>query len=404
MIDFKNKLVRGSLVLLFLVGIFNVLNFLYHLLMARIMLVEDFGMLKRVFAFLYIGAIFMESIQTIVVKYSSNYKQDNGKLKNLFLKAHKEVLVPSLIVASAFLILSLVISPVFNISYSLLFATSIFIIFSMFAPITRGILQGQQKFIALGLSMLGEAILKIGISFFLVYIGLGVLGAVWGVVISLILSIFLSLMYVRKILRSKAEFAALDGIRSYSKPVFFITSVLILFINVDILIAGNVFSDFDAGVYAIASTIALIIFIAIQPINKVLFPITALESFDKKRSKNNFKTAITLVLIICLIALTTLFLFTEQIIYLLSGKVIPEAVKPIILLSLGTAFLSLSSTILYYKLSQGITKGYLVAVFCLLIEIIILYLFSNSLVWYSLGFLVSNAIFFILSMFLILRK
>ncbi len=389
--------------LLFLVGIFNILNFLYHLIMARIMPIEDFGMLKRVFAFLYIGAIFMESVQTVVVKYASNYKQNNGKLKSIFLRVNKEIIPTAIVVAVIFLILSIFLSPLFNIAYSLLFATSIFIIFSIFVPIARGILQGQQRFLALGLSMLGEAFLKIGVSFFLVYIGLGVLGAVWGVVISLVLSLGISLIFINKVLSSKTENAPLEGIRSYSKPVFLITSALILFINIDILIAGNIFSDFDAGVYAIASTIALIIFIAVQPINKVLFPITAVDSANNKPSRNNFVRAMILVSIICFGALIIIIFFTEQIIYLISGKMLPEAKIPAVLLSAGTTLLSLSSTILYYKLSLGRTRYYLWSMLFLLIEIVLLTLMSTSLINYSLGFLISNAIFFIGSLIL-LRK
>lgn len=403
MINLKNKLVRGSLLLLFLVGIFNLLNFLYHLVMARIMPVEDFGMLKRVFAFLYIGAIFMESIQTVVVKYSSRYKQNNGKLKSIFLRANRKIIPVALTVAIAFLIFSIFLSPLFNIAYSLLFATSIFIAFSIFVPIARGILQGQQRFLALGFSMLAEAILKIGVSLFLVYIGLGVLGAVWGVVISLALSLGISLIFINKVLSSKIEDAPLEGIRSYSKPVFIITSALILFINIDILIAGNIFTDFEAGVYAIASTIALIIFIAVQPINKVLFPITAVDSANNRPSRNNFIRAITLVSVICFGALTMIFFFADPIISLISGKALPEARLPAILLSAGTTLLSLSSTILYYKLSLGRTRYYLWAILFLLIEVVLLTLMSTTLVSYAIAFLISNIVFFIGSLVL-LRK
>jgi len=371
--------------------------------MARIMPIEDFGMLKRVFAFLYIGAIFMESVQTVVVKYSSNYKDNNGRLKSIFLRTNKKIIPLAAIVGLTFLTLSLFLSPLFNIAYSLLFSTSIFIAFSIFVPVARGILQGQQRFLALGLSMLAEAILKIGISFFLVYIGLGVLGAVWGVVISLILSLGISLIFINKVLSSKVEDTPLEGIRSYSRPVFLITSALILFINLDILIAGNLFNQFDAGIYAIASTISLIIFIAVQPINKVLFPITALESANNRPSKNSIIKAMTLVSIICFVSLALIFLFTDQIIYLISGRMLPDAKIPVMLLSVGTTLLSISSTLFYYKLSLGRTRGYLWSALFLIVEIALLILMSSTLINYALGFLIANLIFFIGSLIL-LRK
>ncbi len=403
MINFKNKLIKGSLILLFLVGIFNVLNFLYHLLMARIMSIEDFGLLKRVFAFMYIGAIFMESIQTVVVKYSSKSNQEYGKLKNIFMRTTKGIVKPAIIITGLFLGVSLFISPLLNIPYSLLFITSLFIAGSMFVPITRGILQGQQRFSALGISMLCEAILKIGVSFLLVYFGWGVFGAIGGVVISLILTFWISLIFIKKVLQSKSEFAELGGIKTYSRPVFLITLVLILFLNIDVLLAGYFFDDFEAGIYAIASTIALIIFIGIQPINKVLFPITANESAEKKLSKQNFVRAITIVTLICVVALAVISFFTEDIIYIFSNNTWPQATLPVIILSFGTAFLSLSSTILYYKLSKGNTQGYKYVLLFLVLEIILLTIFSSSVISYSYAFLLSNIIFFIGSVVL-LRK
>jgi len=381
---------------LILVGIFNALNFLYHILMARTLPLEDFGLLKRIFAFLYIGAIFMESIQTVIVRYVSKNVHEDGKLKTIFIKSNKKMAKVSIAVGGLFLAASLLISPLFDIPYMLLIATSFFIAGSMFAPIARGILQGQQRFLALGSSMLVEAALKIGISFLLVY-----WGSVGGVVISLVLSMGLSLIYLRKVLSSNSEDVELTGIRSYSRPVFLVTLVLILFINVDILLAGNLLGKLDAGVYAIASTIALIIFIGIQPVNKVLFPITAIESYKNIPSMPNFIRAMTIVLSICAVALTVILFFTEEIVYIISGELILEAVVPARLLSLGTAFLSLSSTILYYKLSIGRTKGYGWVLAFLLMEIILLAIFSSNIVDYSYAFLVANILFFIGSVVLL---
>lgn len=345
----------------------------------------------------------MESIQTVVVKYASSPEQDEGRLKNIFIRTTKGLLKPSIIVAMLFLLASLIISPVLKIPYAILFATTIFIIGSMFAPITRGILQGQQRFWALGFSMLGEATFKIGASFLLVSFGFGVLGAVWGVVISIFLSLVLSLIYLRKIFKSKSSFAELGGIRSYSKPVFLVTLVLILFINVDVLLSGYFFDQTNAGIYAIASTIGLIIFIGVQPVNKVLFPIAVNDSAINNKSKTNFIMAIILISIICLIALSIIFLFTEKILYLLSNKVLPQAVTPTLIISMGTVFLSLSSSLLYYKLSQGKTSNYLWVSVFLLMEIILLCVFSQNLISYSYAFLGSNIILFFGS-FAILRK
>ncbi|MSS74079.1 hypothetical protein EXS72_00360 [Candidatus Pacearchaeota archaeon] len=403
MINLQNKLVKYSIIFLFLVGLFNILNFLYHIIMARMLSIEDFGLLKRVFAFLYIGAIFMEAIQIVVVKYASTPREDKGKLKNIFLRVTKGLIKPTLVVMIIFLFLSIFISPILKIPYALLLTTSLFIICSMFIPISRGILQGQQRFWALGFSMISEAGFKIIFAFLLVYFGFGVFGAIWGVIISIILSLLLSLIYLKNILKSKSSFIELKDIRAYSKPVFMVTLVLILFLNIDILLAGYFFDQMTAGIYAIASTISLIIFIGIQPINKVLFPLTVHASTRESPPTHNFKRAIILILLLCTLALITISLFTEEIIYLISKKVVTEAVLPTIILAIGTTFLSLSSAILYYKLSQGKKSHYQYILIFLIIEIILLCTFSQTLVTYAFAFLVSNILLFIGSL-MVLRK
>ncbi len=401
MINFKNPIVRGSLVLLILTGFFNVLNFLYHLLMAHTLSIEDFGLLKRVFFFFYLGAVLMESIQTVVTKYSSRESKNNSKLKSLRVRAFKKIGKLSIFVFILFIFLSWPIGYFFNIPISLLFMTAAFLAGSMLVPITRGILQGQQRFYALGFSVISEGIFKVFISLFFVLLGWRVYGAIGGVLLSVILTLGVSLFYLKDIVKSPQKDIDLKGIRGYGWPVLSITATLILFFNLDVLISGSVFDETLSGMYAIASTVAITIFIGLQPINRVLFPITASETEKKIDTKRNFKKALSLILALSALALFIIYSFPDLLIKIISGKVIPEIHLPMFLLALGTAILSVSSLILYYKLSQGKTSGYLTIPLFLLIEVILLITLGHSLLSYSLAFLASNIIFLIGSLVLL---
>ncbi|MEK6889669.1 MAG: oligosaccharide flippase family protein [Nanoarchaeota archaeon] len=395
MINLKNPVIRGSLVLLVMTGFFNFLNFLYHVLMARTLSIEDFGLLKRVFVFLYLGAVFMESIQTIITKYSAEQASDKSKLKDILKRSFRKIGKISLIIFIAFAILAIPITYLFDIPYPLLLMTGAFLSISMIVPITRGIIQGQQRFYDLGFAVISEGIFKVSLALLFVWLGWRVYGAVTGVLLSVILTLGVSLFYLKDIIKSKESPAKLSGIRDYSWPVFFVTATLILFFNLDVLFSGYFFNDTLSGIYAIASTIALVIFVGTQPINRVLFPITANNTAQKKPSRKNFIRAASLVLFCAFCALFVIWFFPDFLVKLFSGKVIAEASSIVMIMGLSTTILSLTSLILYYKLSQGKTQGYKFIPLFLVIELILLSLLHTNLLSFSLAFLASNIIFLI---------
>jgi O-antigen/teichoic acid export membrane protein len=400
MIPLKNPLVRGSLILLSLVGIFNVLNFLYHIVMARMLSLEDFGLLKRVFVFLYLGAILMETFQLVVVKYASIHNKPEN-LKTLLVKSKKDMKKYSLWIFSLFIILSIPLSNIFHIPYILLVITATFIVASLFASLGRGILQGQQRFYALGFSMISEAILKMGLSAILVFLGFGVFGAVAGISASLGVSIVVTSFFLRDLRNYTAAPTAFPNIRQYSFPVLIVNTALISFVNLDVLIAGSVFGGIEAGIYSIASTIALIVFIGVQPINKVLFPLTAQRARYEKSTRNNFYRALSIVVLIGAIAMVASLMFPLKIVKIFSGQTLPIVEKILGFLVGGTALLSLTSTVLQYKLSLGKTNGFL-WIFCFpFLEIVLLIFFSQSLVQYAVSFFIANVIFLIGSLFVL---
>ena len=289
----------------------------------------------------------------------------------------------------------------FDIPYPLLLMTGAFLSVSMMVPITRGIIQGQQKFIELGFSVISEGIFKVSLAFLFVFFGWRVYGAVAGVLLSVILTLGVSIFYLRDIVKSKESNAELSGIRDYGWPVFFVAGTLIIFFNLDVLFSGYFFDDTLSGIYAIASTIGLVIFVGTQPINRVLFPITVSNTAQKKPSIKNFLKATILTLICCLSALLVIWFFPDFLVKLFSGKIIEEASSIVFIMGLSTTLLSITSLILYYKLSQGKTQGYKFIPLFLVIELFLLALFHTSLLSFSLAFLASNVIFLIGSLVLL---
>ncbi len=402
MINIKNPVVRGSIILLILFAAFNAFNFLYHIFMARNLSIEDYGALKTLFFFLYIGGILMESLQTVVTKYSSTQK-DKGNLKWLFTNYVKKLTPVILVLFLIYVFSSIFLSPLLKINKTILIFNGLFFLGAIFSPVARGILQGQKRFFSLGFSFLSESILKLITALILVNLGFGLFGAVSGAILAIFISIFISLFFLRDILSENQKPYLISGIKDYGFPVLIATTSIIIFFNVDVFLARVFFSEQLNGLYSIASTIALIIFLGTQPISKALFPVTAGEENNKKDRRRHLSKAILLLSTCILFALVIIKIFPDEIINLFSNKNLPEIKNIVFILALGNSFLSLTNLVIFYKLSIGKTKGCFFLPVFIIIQIILLYIFSDSLFSFSIAYL-SASIIFLIGSLLALRR
>lgn len=389
--DKTNKdLIKGSLILLITFNLFNVINFFFQFAMARMLTPADYGLLAALFSIIYLTGIFSDPIQTVITKYSA-VEKDNGKIKNLVQRAIKKSIKFSSIIFIAYLFLAIPLSLLLKIPYLLLSSTGLMIFAAFLPPITRGAMQGRKRFFSLGFNLLAEAVIKISLAIFLVLIGWSVAGAIAATIIAAFAAFALSFLVIKDILRSRESFMQVKEIYSYSWPVFFVIFSVMVFMSIDIIMARIVFDAATAGNYAIASTLAKIIFIGTQPISKAMFPIAA----ERKKTGNHslIINSIALVLTCVLVSLLVFYFFPDYLVIIFSGKYLPAAINIIFYLAMGTSLLSLTSLTLLYKLSTGRMSNYLLFMVFPLIEAALLLTFSHNLIEFSLAFVTANAIF-----------
>ena len=283
--NIKTGLFGGSLILLITINLFNALNYFFHFAMVRMLNSVDYGTLVALMSILYIFNVSTESIQIIITKYISNEKS-RGKIKNIIKKSLKKGSVVSVFLFLIFLVISVFISNFLRIEYFLVALTGTIIFSVILLPINRGALQGEKKFKALGVNMALEGLIKISLAIFLVYLGWKVYGAILAVFLGTFLAFILSFANLKDIFRSKEEKSDTSGIYSYSLPVFVVMVTIVTFYSLDVILAKRFFPGELAGQYAIASTLAKIIFFGTMPISKAMFPISSRESLNEKPSKH----------------------------------------------------------------------------------------------------------------------
>ena len=239
--------------------------------------------------------------------------------------------------------------------------------------------------------MVIESTGKLVLSVLFVFFGWKIYGALIGAILGTGIALILSFVPLRNIiLVNEKRYGDLD-IYSYLKPTFLIMSSIIIFYSLDIIIARIVFDTEIAGAYAIASVLSKTIFWGTQPISRAMFPMSAERKVKNKGHSDIFGNSLLMLIIGIGIALSLFYFFPDLIITFFSGKIIPEAFRILFFLGLAMSFISIANLALLYKLSIGQTKGSVYLLGFVLIEIILLFYFSQDLIQFSLAFVVSSA-------------
>lgn len=387
----NKALLGGSIILVVTFGIFNFLNYFYHLGMLRLLTVSEYGVLATLLSLIYIASIFTESMQTVLAKYAAT-EHDKGKTKNIFMRSLRKAVAVGLGLFVIFLIGAYPLSILLKIPFLLLAVTGVIVFAIFLTAVGRGILQGRQQFKTLGMTMVLEGVVKLILGIAFVYIGWNVYGAIIGATLSVIAAFIYILYVLRPILNATEVHAQTPRIYRESLPVFIITFTILVFYNLDILMAKIVFDNETAGLYAITAIIAKTIFFATQPISKAMFPMTANQG--KWRQKSNvFRTALAILVGCIALALIAFYSIPQIIIFLFTGKSLPEVQAVLIYAAIAASLIALTNLVVLYRLSQGRISYAWIFILFVVVEAVLLYTFSANLMQFVLALMTSAAIF-----------
>lgn len=402
----EDELVRGSVTLVILIGIFNVLNYVFQMSMARMLGPADYGILAVLMSFVYIFGIPSEAIQTITVRYTSIFssKKEGGKIKDLLLRGLKKGFIFSIFVFLVFVFLAIFLSMLLKIEFLLIFLTGILIFSSFEMPVLRGVLQGKKKFAGLGINLILESSIKVIFSILLVFWGVKVYGAMWGVLIGAAFAFLIGFFMVKDVLKGKRRSADFKGVYRYNLPMLISIISIVLMYSLDIILAKAFFSPRIAGQYAFVSLIGKTILFVSLAVGKTMFPISS-ERFAKgKKTHDLFKKSIIMVSLISVFALFFYFFFPEFVIKIISlwSTQYIEASNILFILGLAFSFTAVTNIVLLYGLSINKIKNssFLFLLF-VVSEVFLLYLFKSSILSFSISLMGINFVMMILSIYLI---
>ncbi len=318
----KKQFVKDNLVLFIGTFVLNVFGFLFHFYMGRGLGPEQYGALGAALSIIYIMSIPLNTIQTSIAKFSSLYaiKREYGKIKFLFLKSVKILLILGVILSLLFILAIPFISHFLRVSSFTLMLLTLFFIFALLVPINRGILQGMQKFNGLSVNLVSEGVIKFLFGVLFVILGYGVDGAIGAIIASYVVVFFFGLIPLKKILKEKPVELNVREVYDYSVPVLIMIFSLTLFYSVDILLVKHFFDNVQAGYYSAISLLGKIIFFGSISISQVMFPKISEMHQSGKASKHLLYKSLLLVALFVIPAIVVYFFMPEFIVNTLYGE------------------------------------------------------------------------------------
>ncbi|MEK6859933.1 MAG: oligosaccharide flippase family protein [Nanoarchaeota archaeon] len=403
----RSELFIGSLILMILVNIGNIINYIFHFSMVKLLGPVDYGIFAVLTNIIYIFSVPALSIQTLVSKHTTKYNinKEYGKIKGILISLVREALIISLIIYFIFLGTAFLIYEKLGIPFLLLALTGIFLFEAFIYPIITGILQGMKKFNVWGGNYLILCLFKFLIAITLVILGFKLYGAVLGFLLGTLISFFLVFFFIKEITNSRVIKENINIFSKQSSLIFFIILIVVLMYSIDVILAKIFFEAEIAGKYAIASLIGKIILFGTSVIGSAMFPISSEKYEIGEKTRGVIKKTFFAVLLICFSALLILGIFPELLINILFGKGYLSITGILIYVGIGFSFLSFLNIFILYKISIGKIrfKHIIILAMFLIFQILIMSYFNSNLESFSIAFMVSTIIIFIASIVFIRR-
>lgn len=396
-----SELFKGSLILLILLNIGNVINYLFQFIMARMLGPADYGILAVLTSIIYIFSIPTSSIQTIVSKYSTkfNINREFSKIKGVVDYLLRKTLLASLIIFLIYLPIAGLLSKYLNIQFWILAITGLFLFAAFLYPIGAGVAQGMKKFKVLGWNFVLNCSIKLVLAVILLLLGFRVYGAIIG----FILGTFIAFIFIFPFIKEVTNAPEIkEKVRIFNRETIYALIgmlVVVLMYSIDVIIAKGAFSPDIAGRYAVISMIGKIILFSSLSIGNAMFPISS-EKFaggDKEKTRGVLiKTSVTIALM-CIAAVILFALFPKLIISILFGSQYASLSDILVYVGISFSFISFTNLLLLYKISVNELKlsGIAVLLFFLALQTTLMITFNSSLTDFTRVFVISSILCFI---------
>jgi len=307
------------------------LNYLFNIIMVRVLEPSLYGELSILVGLLTIITVPATALQIVLTREISKLDKMKKEDKILFLTKHylKKMLVYGIIFSLAIILISYAFKPLIGSAIFYFQVVSIGIPAIYMLAVLRSYLRGKERISMLSVTSSVEPLLKVLLGFFLVSIGLSLLGATLSLWLG---SLITFLVFAWIIAKKSGVYKPLRFNKSFSLILF--TNVFImLFLYSDLFFVRFYLGAEETAFYNVAAITSRVLYFAVGGVITVLLPKASKLLFKKHGSeiKSLIKKSMLFILPIFLVFV----LFPSQIISVFYTERYAIAVNSFRILSLG---------------------------------------------------------------------
>ncbi len=264
-------------------GLSMLFSYLFHLVMARMLLPSDYGELSALAALFVIATLPMMSVQGLFSREVARLEQAGRKPDAFIKKYAKETVLWGLVVSVA---LSLAAALLFGGLSPLAVGailTLLSIPFGYGAAVITGYYQGKEKLLELNALINAPVLLRLLIAALMVLAGFGVLGAAWSFPLGFALVLLpLALFYKWFSAKEKGSFEPKISVGGSYLRILSANFLLVVFLYLDLFFVRMYLGPEKTGYYNAAGVMAKIPFYISTSLAFVLLPQASRLTFADK--------------------------------------------------------------------------------------------------------------------------
>lgn len=379
----------------------NVINYIYHLLMGRLLGPASYGELSAFFSLIGLLSVVPMSFGTVVIKFVAASK-NNQEVASYLRWFNKPVLYLSIALSIGTAAASPFLADYLNTTHTtgiLLIAVSF--LFGLPSYLYRSVLQGLIKFHLVVIGLISETGMKLLAGVLFVTFGFGVTGAMTGLFLAIVLGWMISFWFLKDFRNiHSSEKVNTKNIFKFTLPVLIQTVSMTSLMSVDLVLVKHFFTSFDAGIFAAVSTLGKIILFASAPVATVMFPLVTKSYANGERFVSMFLLSIGVTLAVILGVVILYYLFPNFVMSLLYGEKYFSGISLLVPYAIFTGLLSLTGLFINFFLSINKNKIVIAPLAAAFLQLILINIFHSNItevVWVSVS--VATLLFVALSVY-----
>ncbi|KJU84560.1 capsular polysaccharide biosynthesis protein [Candidatus Magnetobacterium bavaricum] len=367
----------------------NIINYLFQLTMGRMLDIKTYGEMNTLMSILMLLSFPVSSVTVFLTKrLSHNFALARyDVIKGLIAKTYRGVLIVGVITFIVGSLFSTWISSILQLD-GVLPVILLFVAIGIYVmvPINSAILQGIHRFRMLSFLAAISSFLKYALCVALVVAGFGLNGIMVGLMLSYVLTVYISDIPIRAELKSPGWSSgnnhedASDVSLSFLIPVTAANLAFAVFSQMDLILVKYFFSPTDAGIYSSAAIIGRSVMYVPLAIVTSLFPMVASSRARAETTVTLIVKALTITLALSGGGAVILYAVPELIISLFFGAKFMSASKLIGLYAMAMLPIALIIVLLNYNLARNKTGFAYVTLLCAIAQVAGIFAFHNELV------------------------